>query len=241
MKVLCVVPALPSEVKIDTLQSIFAQTVQVEPTIILTERIKTKLPFPAKMSLLLNGMLEYVRLEEFDYLLRVDGDTVLPSNFVEAHINAGFDAVGCGFAQLIRVKPFMEFMGGMFHPDHDDGYIIEKFSYVGLKSSWRYLVEPTVNRAPGLHQGSSWYKAQGELKYRYGKEPLEFGLYLLRHYCPFTIFELAGYFSALLRGKPRFDVADRVLYRQLRKFREPKRFLKLAAFVVKIMRGTKIE
>lgn len=241
LKVLCVIPALPNEVQHDTLMSVFNQTLPVTTTLILTEKVKENLAFPAKMSVVLNDMVRVVRLEEFDYLLRVDGDVILPPDFVKIHVDQSFDAVGCGYAQLIRISAFIEVMGGRFHPDHDDGYIIEKLAYVGKKSSWSYVVKPILKRASGLHHGSSWYLSQGELKYRYGDEPLELIGYLAKHYCPYSIFELVGFFKALLLNKKRFDVADRRLYKRLRKYREPKRFLKLPRFAIRVMKGYNFE
>jgi hypothetical protein len=241
-KVCVLVPVLPMEVRGDVLRSIALQSVEPNCIILLTKKVREKLPFPAKMSVVLNEMLGRLKLEYFDYLLRVDADTVLPSNFIEENIKGGFDAVGEGYAQLIRVAAFREYCGGRFHPDHDDGYILVKFAQLGLKVSHTgYIIKPIVERVPGIHQGSSWFVAQGDLKYRYGWEPsaLLFNLFMNR--CQFSIFELYGYFLALVKHKKRFDVSAAILDKQLMKYRHPTRFARLPKFMVKVIRGIKIE
>ncbi len=44
--------------------------------------------------------------------------------------------MGYGYAQLIDVKSFIKCMNGKFNPEHDDGYIIEKFKFCGIPASW---------------------------------------------------------------------------------------------------------
>jgi hypothetical protein len=203
----------------ETLQSIFSQSVPVTTIILLTEKITEKLTFPAKISKVLNNMTEFVRIEKFDYILRVDADVILPNDFIEKNLQSGCKAMGYGYAQLIEVKSFMKCMGGKFNPEHDDGYIIEKFKYCGVPVSWDYVVKPKVKRQMGSHHGSGWYLSQGELKYKYGWEPVNLGIYTLKHFGVYSIFEILGFFNALFRRKKRFDVAGSILNRQLDKFR----------------------
>lgn len=241
VRVCVLVPALPSEVRGGMLRSIALQTVEPDCIILLTKKVKDKLPFPAKMSVVLNEMLGRLRLECFDYLLRVDADTVLPSNFIEENLKGGFDALGEGYAQFIRVSKFISVMGGRFHSEHDDGYVLVKFAQLGLKvSHTSYLVAPILRRVPGVHQGSGWFVAQGELKYRYGWEPsaLLFNLFVNRS--RFSVFELVGYLLALVKRERRFDVSAAILDKQLEKYRHPARFMRLPKFIVKVMRGITI-
>ena len=210
---------MPNEIKIDTLQSIFSQSIPVTTTLLLTEKVTEKLSFPAKISKILNGMIEFVRIEKFDYILRVDADVILPQNFIEKNLESGTHAMGYGYAQLIDVKSFIKCMNGKFNPEHDDGYIIEKFKFCGIPASWDYVIKPILKREMGNHQGSGWFFAQGELKYKYGWEPVSLGIYAFRNFSVYTFFEVLGFFNALFRRKKRFDVAVKIMYRQFQKYR----------------------
>ena len=164
-------------------------------------------------------MIEFVKIEKFDYLLRVDADTILPKDFIEKNIASGNRAMGYGYAQLIEVKSFIKCMDGKFNPEHDDGYIIEKFKFCGVSASWDYVVKPILKREMGNHHGSEWFLAQGELKYKYGWEPLSLGIYAFKNFGVYTIFEILGFFNALFKRKKRFDVAVKIMERQFQKYR----------------------
>jgi hypothetical protein len=233
-RVLCIIPSLPDEVKMDTLRSIFSQTVPVACTILLTEKITEKLTFPAKISKVINNMLVDLKLENYDYLLRVDADVVLPHNFLEENLKQNFDVLGYGYAQLIKMSSFIKYMDGKLHPEHDDGYVLAKFEYFGLKSSSNaYSVQPIVKRKPGFHHGSSWFVTQGELHYRYGDEPISQIVDRVYGFSIYSVFEAFGYFKALLQRKERFDIAGPNLYLQLRKFRNPTRLFRLGVYIRK--------
>jgi hypothetical protein len=219
MKILCVIPTLPCEIKIDTLQSIFSQSIPVTTTLLLTEIINDQISFPAKISKVLNSMIAFVRIEKFDYILRVDADIILPQDFIEKNIISGFYAMGYGYAQLIDVKSFIKCMGGKFNSEHDDGYIIEKFKFCGLPTSWDYVVKPILKREAGNHHGTSWFFTQGELKYKYGWEPVSLGIYVFKHFNVYSFFEILGFFNALFNRKKRFDVAPNIMSNQLQKYR----------------------
>jgi hypothetical protein len=235
-RILCLVPALPSEVRLDTLQSIFNQTIPVVSTILLTEKIMEKMPFPAKISKVINNMLNDLKLENYDYLLRVDADTVLPPNFIEGNLKHNFDVIGYGPAQLIKMSSFQKYMGGRMHPDHDDGYPLVKFAQCGLKSKDTYFIAPNIQRVGGLHHGSSWFISQGELHFRYGYDifteiGIVFGKY--RKYHPYGVFFLVGFFKALFQRKKRFDVAASILAGHFLKYSHPSRFLKFRFYMRK--------
>ena len=110
-------------------------------------------------------------------------------------------------------------MNGKFNPDHDDGYIVEKFKFCGVPASWDYVVKPILKREMGSHHGSEWFFDQGELKYKYGWEPVSLGIYAFRNFSVYTIFEILGFFNALFKRKKRFDVASKIMDRQLQKYR----------------------
>lgn len=228
-RIVCVIPALPSEVKMATLKSIFNQTVPVHYVILLTKKADSRLLFPAKISSILNDMLEDIKLKNYDYLLRVDTDTVLPENFVEENLKMGLDVLGWGCAQLVKIEPFLKIMNGKFHPDHDDGYIHVKMRQLGLKSSQEeYAVKPICIREPGRHHGTPWYFSQGVLDYRYGFDPagtlynalVVFGL----PYAPFVIY---GYVYAAVHRVARFDVALPNIHHYFHKYADLSRWFKI--------------
>jgi len=56
--------------------------------------------------------LEHVNLEDYDYLLRVDADIILPKRFIEENLKAEADYVGkAGYCMLIKVSPFLKVFG----------------------------------------------------------------------------------------------------------------------------------
>lgn len=236
------IPALPKDVTLDTLQSVFNQTLPVVGTFVTTEKLDPSfgsMLFPAKMALILNNALDLINLDRVDYVLRVDADTVLPLNFLEENVKGGYDIMGEGYAQLIKASVFKKHFGGRLHKDHDDGYILVKGRDLGLKITHQgYLVKPIKKRAVGFHQGGDWYFSQGDLKYRYGFEPIAFATNLIfgDGRCAYTIFEVFGWLSAFLHRKKRFDVADRILYRQLGKYRNPRKLLRIGGYGAKALR-----
>jgi len=238
-RIICVIPALPSEVKLSTLRSIFSQTIPVDYTILLTKKVQEKLRFPVKISLVLNEMLKDLKLENFDYLLRVDTDTVLPDNFIEENLKLDLDVLGWGCAELVKIDPFLKVMGGQFHPEHDDGYIHVKMRQVGLKSSQEgYAVKPICIREPGKHHGNNWFFAQGVLDYQYGFDPAgtlynAFAVFGLR-YAPSVVY---GYIYGVINPKiKRFDVASVNMQHYFRKYWQLNRWFK----VTKIRRMVKL-
>jgi hypothetical protein len=239
IKILCVIPALPNEIKMDTLQSVFSQSIPVTTTLLLTERINEKTSFPAKISKVLNNMLEYVRIEKFDFILRVDADTVLPLDFIEKNLATGNRAIGYGYAQLIEVKSFIKYMDGKFNPEHDDGYVIEKFKFCGVPAAWDYVAKPTLKRKMGFHHGSKWFVDQGSLKFMYGWDPVNLAVYVLKKFSAYSFLEVYGYFYALFKRKKRFDVATKLMQKNFRKYRsfDIKRFRKAGKSIVKSLKA----
>lgn len=227
---MCLVPSLPSRLRLSTLKSIADQSVPVSAICVLTQKAPVNLSFPAKISWVMNEFLGVVDLGSFDYLLRVDDDVDLPVNFVEGNLAGEFDIVGYGPAQLIKVSSFVRLMGGRFNCEHDDGYPIFKFKLCGLKAQASYFVEPNLRRLSGFHQGLQWFVSQGVLHYKYGHDILYELVIVLgkwRQYHPYGLFFLLGYFKALFSGVERFDVGEVLLYQNMRKFRCPSRFLRV--------------
>lgn len=213
MKILCVVPCLQDDLHSETVSSVLQQPFNVEVAV-FTERVEAK-SFPAKMSKVLNNGLMTYNLQQYDYLLRVDGDTVLPKNFLSENLKAEPDVMGYGYAQLIRVEPFLELMGGKFHPEQDDSYIRYLFAFHGLKSM-DYVVQPRRVRETGCNHSVMYFVEQGRLRFKTGFEPLHMLACLRFGYK--NLFDLAGYFKALVSREKRFCFADYVWRLQTAKY-----------------------
>lgn len=240
-RILCIIPALACELRKDTILSIANQTVAVSAIVLLTTKAPDGLAFPAKISWVINDYLAHIKLVDYDYLLRVDADTVLPKDFLEQNLKGGYSVQGYGSAQIIRVKDFIKFMGGRLFTYHDDGYPITKLHQCGCKTtSGYYATKPVLVRVAGLHHGASWFVSQGELHYQYGCDVLHEMLdavFKAKSYHPYGVFILFGYFKALFLHRRLFDVAGPIRWRHMALYREPKRFLILGFYINKKIRG----
>ena len=67
-RILCIIPVHPKESSNKTVDSVNKQTVSVSHVELLTEVIKDNIPFPAKMSKVINNYLEQTDLSQYDVL-----------------------------------------------------------------------------------------------------------------------------------------------------------------------------
>ena len=215
MKILCIVPALPNDLSPETVASIHNQTVPIDNLLIVSEKIVEDISFPAKISKALNNALANINLENFDYILRVDGDTVIPRNFVEANLKDHPHVAGDGDAMLLHVPSFLSIMGGRFFDEQDDTYIRFRFAKEGLRST-DLKVQPLSRRKFGVKHDYTYFVERGEIFYRFGYEPLHvFAKVLLDVRNVFLVF---GYLKAALLRYKRFDVSDYVKRLQVKHF-----------------------
>ena len=105
VKILCVIVSLDGYEK--TLQSVKDQTVQPVKIVIADK------PFPQfrfvgeRVGMAMRDVLLKEKLDEYTHILRVDGDTILPKNYVKYSLSKNVDLVGMGgYAQLLRVSAF---------------------------------------------------------------------------------------------------------------------------------------
>lgn len=224
-RILCVVPSLPEDLKFSAIKSILNQTHDVEMLVIFPKRAHG-VTVSEKVSAILNEGLSHIKLENFDYILRVDGDTVLPPNFLEENLKDMPDLCGgSGYAMLINTSTFQRVMNSRFHPKSDDSYTSYKFMKENCRIT-KYRVEPILTRQRGLHHGTSYFSKpkhhnisyffnRGKGMYRFGYEPFHvFGR--LRHSF-WNLFALFGYFIALITREEKLDVADFVWHKQVRR------------------------
>jgi len=211
MKILCVMPCLPEDFNPRSLISVLNQTIPVDMVILLPKKVQGR-GIDEKMSKVLNEGLSHIKLEDFDYILRVDSDTVIPKNFLERNLKGEPDLCGkAGHAMLIKIKSFEKALNCTFHPENDDSYTIYKFMQLGFKvDGWK--VKPIHKKRLGTPLK---YVERGKKMYRLGYSPFH-AIYSFRYNFR-NIFAIFGYFAALLKREKKFDVADFVWNKQVRK------------------------
>lgn len=210
----------------ETLRSVWNQTLPVTQTLILTEDLQDSgLRFPATISKILNNGLKHVDLSGFDYILRLDSDTVLPSNFVEDNLKEHAAVMGWGNAMLIHTQTFIKLMNGQFFEEQDDSYIRLRFEMEGYKST-NLQIKPIKERDCGLAHTSKYFVERGELMFQLGYEPFHvFSKALLNLQ---SLMMLVGYVKAVLCRFKRFDIACWVTRRQISELRHPMALLRKA-------------
>ena len=217
MRVLCVLPCLPEDFRGECLNAVLNQTLLPDLILVLPKKGEGK-TLPERISWVLNQALSHVRLEDFDYIVRVDADTVLPPNYIEENLKDKPDLCGkAGYGLIVKVKPFLKLLNGRFHPKSDDSYIRYKFRMKGLKvTDWK--VKPVVKRKSGGKHGLKYFLYRGFNMYRLGYEPLHvLGSF---RWEPRNFLTVFGYLLALLKRERRFDVAPFVWKQQINKLRK---------------------
>ena len=214
-KILCVVPSKPEDLKAETVRSVLDQTFPVEMLVLLPKKSKKQTTSDRVVEVLNDG-LSRIRLEDFDYLLRLDGDTTLPSNFLEENLRECADLCGkSGCAMLIKVSTFMRLMNGRFSVLSDDTYLGLKFLSGGATvKDWKI---PARHRSV-VHSGLTDYMFRGYLFYKVGYEPIHVVFQSLIHAKSFTLRDFATvitYFFNVFRHTEKYDVADFVRQHQI--------------------------
>jgi MoaA/NifB/PqqE/SkfB family radical SAM enzyme len=204
-KVLCLYVSLPEEVTKETLLSIRTQTLPVTKLVMVTER-STKPTLPERISEVINHALEKEDLRKYKYVLRVDADSVLPNNFLEANLAMEPDIMGFGNSQIIKVETFLKVMGGRLHPKQDDTYIRHKFAVAGFPSSTPVVKAMSKRTAGTTHDIIGYNTLRGMLMFQSGIMPVHI---LFNHFYPSkeNFWILVGYFKALLTRTEGFDTA----------------------------------
>ena len=213
-RILCMVPSLPKDLNAQCVSSILAQTVPIEMLVILSKKVEAG-TLAERVSFILNEALSHIRIEDFDYILRVDGDTVLPTDFLEECLKEEPDLYGdWGYAMLIKAQPFLKLMNGKFHPESDDSYIIHKFIAEKQKVFHRQIKPVQIRKRP--HDMNDLL-ACGEIYYKLGYEPFHVLSFLGNRRLKEMLLVVIGYFNALVRREHKFDIASYVWRHQTRK------------------------
>jgi len=213
-KILCVVPSLPRDFNLSTLKTILQQTLPIDMIVVLLKKMEGK-TVAEKVSKALNDGLSHLHLKDFDYLLRVDSDTVIPPNFLEENLKGEPDLCGgAGYAMIIKVSTFERVMEGRFHPLSDDSYTSYKFMEKNCRVS-KHRVKPKLLRRSGSSHGVMYFLNRGKAMFKHGYEP--FHVLSSFRWEWKNIVCLFGYVLALLKNERKFDTASFVWHKQVRR------------------------
>ncbi|MGB9959433.1 MAG: glycosyltransferase [Candidatus Bathyarchaeales archaeon] len=235
-KILAVIPTLADDPS-DTIKSLMKQTVKVSKILVAVGSWKLyqklisngigsaeyfyvkpdfKEPVGKRVAVALNYLLSKVRLEEFEYLLRVDADTVLPNRFIEENLKADADYVGkAGYAMLLKMDCFIKFFGGRFvEVGAEDSYIGLKLLSEG-RSVKSWILPPKLERKSGAHHSWRYYFIRGIEMYKLGYEPIHVIEVIRRDVR--NLFTIIGYATAVLGRVKRYDTAYWVFKAQLKR------------------------
>ncbi|MEM3684067.1 MAG: glycosyltransferase family A protein [Conexivisphaerales archaeon] len=225
-RILAIVTTL-NEMPSTTLQSIMTQTIEVSKTFIvvgtyklyqalldlssdkvsvLFQRADMTKPLGIRLARAINYALQQVDLKEYDFVLKVDADIVLPNRFLEENCKLKAAYIGrAGSAMLIRVKPFLQVFGGRFaEVVAEDSYIGLMFLYKGFTIK-NYACKPVLMPESRKHHSFRYYYALGKEYYKLGYEPIHVIASL--RYGKMELFKAFGYFVALLNGTERYEFA----------------------------------
>lgn len=173
-------------------------------------------PLGKRIATALNRVLSIVNLKDYDYLLRVDADTILPNRFIEENLKVGADYVGkAGYAMLLKMDCFIKIFGGRFaEVGAEDSYIGLKLLSEGCSvKSW--ILPPKPKRKSGAHHSWRYYFIRGMEMYKLGYEPIHVIEVIRRDVRNF--FAVLGYATALLKRVKRYDIAHWVFKAQLKR------------------------
>jgi hypothetical protein len=215
MKILCVILGLPQHLKYETIRSVMNQTIPVDMIVLLTRKSDITNEMERTPSLLNEGY-SHIKLEDFDYILRLDGDTILKPTFVKRNLEGNPDLRGAGYAHLIKVKPFLKLMKGKYHPQCEDAYLNAKFKQYGMKVG-KLVEEPLPS---GLHPfNARWFVDRGRMMYLLGWAPFHVVAFALRDKGRTWykyMFTVGSYFLSFLAKPAKFDVAEFIWNYQIR-------------------------
>jgi len=136
--------------------------------------VKRDWPLPLRVSYSVNAALRILRikygveLRGFDYLFKVDGDVLLPRDYVARLTSTRAPVAGVGAALLISVPFFLTALRGVYPVKHcDDGYVSAVSVAMGA-----WLLSHEGLRLPPVGYDKPREFAYGVEYYRWGLSPL---------------------------------------------------------------------
>lgn len=168
----------------------------------------------------INTALAKVSIQNYDYLLKLDADVILPRQFLPINLEVNADIMGkFGFCMLLKIYPFMKLLKGKW-PElaTEDTYIVHMYSRYG-RIVTDFALSPIVRRKGGARYSWRDQFDMGISMYKLGYEPLHaFVNSIGIRTNPRTIFAAFGYTSALIKRTETYDFAAWIFKKQLERF-----------------------
>lgn len=214
--ILCLV--LSKEKPHTTLRCVRNQTVVPSKTLVV-DKIFGGVPNYESMILALNDALSELDLDDYGFILRLNGDVYLPDDFIEKNLGLA-DVVGKGGDAMIFNSKVLKAMGGKFPMmPFEDAYFI----WLARKLGFTYANHRVMHfnlRPTGKQYGYKQFIAHGHYYYKLGYEPFHIAFLALFFaiktrnlkylWTPF------GYVSAVFKRERKWDVAEFVRAEQVR-------------------------
>jgi len=168
----------------------------------------------------INQALRTLDLPAFDYLLKVDADVLMKTDYLEKCVSLGADLVGLGPFMLVRVKPFLLLLRGKWpETPADDAYVMMAFKARGLRVA-PCPPDLLVRRKGGARGSWRYYYLRGVDDWRVGFDPIRelFAVLwlIIRRRSMLPLFTLLGYLVALARGERMYEFGSTNLVSGLR-------------------------
>ncbi len=200
------------------LSSLEAQTVKADRVVVSDHRFSDG-KTGTRVARSMNMTLAEVPWRGYDYILRLDGDSKIPPDFIEKALRENADMVGSGGSGLLLKRGVLEAMGGRWPVlDPEDSYFIWKARQLGF--SHRQPSVRGTGRPFGSEYNLSRFLSWGFNAYWLGYEPVYFlRMVLLSARAakrPGFVLAIPVYLDCLLIRKRRLDVADFVTRTQVR-------------------------
>ncbi len=165
VKILCVIVSLAGYEK--TLQSVKDQTIQPVKIVIANK------PFPQfrftgeRAGMAIRDALLKEKLEDYTHLLRVDGDTILPKDYIEHSLSKNVDLVGIGgYAQLLRVSAFKDLFDCVYPIDFAEDSCLSWAVIYSNKHTFDKGKKPILP-PPKKYPMKTWFE-YGACRHRFG-------------------------------------------------------------------------
>ncbi|MCD6530481.1 glycosyltransferase family 2 protein [Candidatus Bathyarchaeota archaeon] len=165
----------------------------------------------------LNYALKKVKVEDYDYILRVDADIKLPPDFIEKNLEIDAEIVGkAGYAMLIKTKSFLKIFNGRFPevPAEDSFLNLSLMSRKRKVEDWR--TPPILLKQSRKKHSWRYYFHRGEAMYKLGYEPIHVAE-RARTYGLMNAFTVLGYFISVIKRKEKYEISRWVFKTQLKR------------------------
>jgi len=246
MKIIAIVHTLRDD-PTETVQSIINQSVQVAKILVVvgSKSLYDKLacantgsveyfylkpnfsqPLGKRVGAAINFAFSKQVLQEYDYILKVDAEVILPADFIKINLTNMPDFIGTGgSAMLFKTYAFLKAVGGKY-PEvfADDTYLGSKFLYEGFTYK-RWLCDPQFKSRRKGHHSYKHELERGVEWYKLGYEPI----HVLDYLRQFTfqlpkrvlnvdlIFPVIGYFWGAFKNVDRYEIASWIFVMQVRR------------------------